>query len=154
LVGNDVQKAIHRDEGNLVGGKYERGVVGEYSVISGGEDSITSRAVLSQTAGLELTMTSGFKWEAGVSPVLPFVFASLAVGGVRQRVAAAFPAGPPDLMAILQQQAAQLGWKPGMGLPPGVSWVAAIPADAQGDIENLLTDFKGLFLGVLQPILK
>jgi hypothetical protein len=99
-------------------------------------------------------MTSGFKWEASVTPLLPFVLACLAVGVVRTKVADAFPAGPPDLMAILQQQAAQMGWNPNMGLPPGVSIVAAIPVDAQTDINNLITDFKGLFKGVLQPLLK
>ena len=154
LIGNTTQKAVFADEGNLVGGKYERGVVGEYSVITGGEYSITSKVKLSQTAGLEMSMTSGYQWEASVSPLLPFIFASLAVGVIRTKIHDAFPAGPPDLMAILQQQAAQMGWQPGMGLPPGVSVVAAIPVSAQTDIQNLMADFKGLFTGVLQPILE
>jgi hypothetical protein len=46
-----------------------------------------------------------------------------------------------------------MGWNPGMGLPPGVSVVMAMPVDAKGDIDNLISDFKGLFIGVIQPLL-
>ncbi|MEP7126575.1 MAG: type VI secretion system tip protein TssI/VgrG [Byssovorax sp.] len=154
LIGNDDTTAIHGEEAHVTGGAYQRGVVGEHSTITGGEYSVVAKHTLSQTAGLELTMVSGFKWEASVTPLVPLVLATLAVNVIRSKVADAFPAGPPDLLAILQAQAAAKGWNPNMGLPPGVSVVMALPVDAKADIDNLIADFKGLFVGVLQPLLK
>jgi hypothetical protein len=58
-------------------------------------------------------------------------------------------------MAILQAQAAALGLNLAPGaLPPDVSWVAAIPDSAEAELQQLMSDFKGAFSGILQPILK
>jgi type VI secretion system secreted protein VgrG len=155
VIGRDKTYAVRADEQSAVGGKYSQGVVGDIQVVTGGEYSVISQTTLSQTAGLELTMTSGFKWEAGVTPLLPVVMAILAVNVVKGKLEAAFPAGPPDLMAILQAQAAALGLNLSGGqLPPGVSWVPAIPDTAEAQIQQLISDFKGAFTSILQPILK
>jgi type VI secretion system secreted protein VgrG len=154
VIGNNKTYAVRMDEQSVVGDKYSKGVIGDHQVVTGGEYSVISKTTLSQTAGLELTMTSGFKWEAGVTPLLPVVMAMLAVNIVKGKIEAAFPAGPPDLMAILQAQAAALGLNLGGGLPPGVSLVPAIPDTAEAEIQQLINDFKGAFSSILQPILK
>lgn len=152
IIGNSTTQAVRADQGTVVGGNYARGVMGNYELVTGGEYSLTTRASISHAAGIEMSATAGFQWEAGVTPVLPLLFAQLAVGIVRTKLVAAFPAGPPDLMAILQAQAQQMGWNPNNGLPPGVSIVPAIPVTALDQILKIIEDIKGLFKGVLQPI--
>jgi type VI secretion system secreted protein VgrG len=119
LVGHDVTFATHGEEGRVTGGGYQRGVVGEHSTITGGEYSVVSQHTLSQTAGLELSMVSGFKWEASVTPLLPLVLATLAVGVVRTKVADAFPAGPPDLMASSRRRPPPWAGTRAWACPPG-----------------------------------
>jgi type VI secretion system secreted protein VgrG len=153
IIGNSSTTAIRADQGTVVGGTYSRGVMGEYTLITGGEMSLTSKKSIGITGGMEVSMTSGFKWEAGVTPIVPAIFAAMGVQIVKGKLDAAFPAGPPDLFAILQAQAAALGINLGGQLPPGVSVVAAIPATAKDLISKLMADFGGLFAGVLQPLL-
>lgn len=153
IIGNNIQEAIRADQGCVVGGNYSRGVIGEYTVISGGEMSLTSQKTLGLAAGFEMSQTSGYKWKAGVTPIIPMILAAMGVKVVKGKLDAAFPAGPPDLFAILQAQAAAMGINLNGQLPPGISLVAAIPAGAKDAIDKLMQDFGGIFPGVIQPLL-
>jgi len=154
IIGNNATEAIRADQGTVVGGNYARGVIGEYSLITGDELSLTSQKSVSLAGGMEISQTSGYKWEAGVTPIIPMILSAIGVNIVRGKLAAAFPAGPPDLFAILQAQAAALGLnlQPGQ-LPPGVSWVAALPASLKDAFGALADDFKNAFKDILQPLL-
>src|SRR5262249_14726911 len=84
---------------------------------------------------------------------IPMILAAMGVKIVKGKLDAAFPAGPPDLFAILQAQAAQMGINLNGQLPPGISLVAAIPASAKDAIDKLMKDFGGAFAGIIQPLL-
>ena len=153
IIGNSRSEAIRADQGTVVGGNYSRGVMGEYALITGGELSITSQKAVALSAGMEINQTSGFTWKAGVTPVIPMILSAMGIQIVRDRLNAAFPAGPPDLFAILQAQAAAMGINLQGQLPPGVSWVPAIPVAVQDLLAKLFDDFKNIFTGALQPLL-
>ncbi len=153
IIGNSKSAAIRADQGAVVGGNYARGVMGEYSVIAGKEVSLTSQKAVSLAAGMEISQTSGYKWTAGVTPLVPMILAALGVQIVKGKLDAAFPAGPPDLFAILQAQAAAMGINLNGQLPPGISVVAAIPAEVKDLLDKLFADMQGLFGSVIQPLL-
>ncbi|MFO0590223.1 MAG: type VI secretion system tip protein TssI/VgrG [Polyangiaceae bacterium] len=154
IIGNNKTVAVRADEGNVVGGNYARGVMGGYDLIVQKELSLTSQSAVSLTGGMEITQTTGGKWEAGVTPIIPMILTMMGVQIVKGKLDAAFPAGPPDLFAILQAQAAAMGINLQNGqIPPGVSWVAALPADIQGAFQQLMDDFGKAFTDILQPLL-
>ncbi|MEZ4302032.1 MAG: type VI secretion system tip protein TssI/VgrG [Polyangiaceae bacterium] len=153
IIGNSISAAIRADQGAVVGGNFAKGVIGEYSVISGGELSLTSQKSVGLAAGMEISQTSGFKWQAGVTPLVPMILAALGVKIVKGKLDAAFPAGPPDLFAILQAQAAAMGININGQLPPGISVVAAIPAELKDLLDKLMSDMGDLFGSVIQPLL-
>jgi type VI secretion system secreted protein VgrG len=154
IIGNNATAAIRADQGTVVGGNYARGVIGEYSVISGGELSLSSKQEVSISAGMEISQTSGYKWGAGVTPIIPMILTAMGVNIVKGKLEAAFPAGPPDLFAILQAQAAAMGINlQGGQLPPGISWVAALPASLKDSIGQLAQDFGKAFKDIIQPLL-
>ena len=153
IIGNSRSEAIRADQGTVVGGNYARGVLGEYSLITGKEMSLTSQSSVALSAGMEINQTSGWTWKAGVTPIIPMILSAMGIQIVRDRLNAAFPAGPPDLFAILQAQAAAMGINLQGQLPPGVSWVPAIPVEVQDLLAKLFDDFKNLFTGALQPLL-
>ncbi|MBK8253126.1 MAG: type VI secretion system tip protein VgrG [Polyangiaceae bacterium] len=153
IIGNTRSAAIRKDDGAVIGGNFARGVMGEYSVISQKELSLSSQKAVSLAAGMEISQTSGYKWQAGVTPVIPMILAALGVKIVKAKLDAAFPAGPPDLFAIIQAQAAAMGINLNGQLPPGISVVAAIPAEVKDILDKLFEDMKGLFGNVIQPLL-
>ena len=154
IIGNNKSSAIRGDEGAVVGGKYSRGIMGDYQVLAGGELSLSSPKSVSLAGGMEISQTSGYKWEAGVTPLIPMIMAMLGVQVVKGKLDAAVPAGPPDLFAILQAQAAAMGINLQNGqIPPGVSWVAALPANLQDLFGKLAEDFGKAFTDILQPLL-
>jgi hypothetical protein len=153
IIGNSRSEAIRADQGTVVGGNYARGVLGEYSLITGKELSLTSQSTVALSAGMEINQTSGWTWKAGVTPVVPMILSAMGIQIVKDRLNAAFPAGPPDLFAILQAQAAAMGINLQGQLPPGVSWVPAIPVAVQDLLAKLFEDFKNIFTGALQPLL-
>lgn len=153
IIGNSKSAAIRADQGAVVGGNYARGVMGKYSVIAGEELGLTSQQAVSLAAGMEISQTSGYKWHAGVTPLVPMILAALGVKIVKGKLDAAFPAGPPDLFAILQAQAAAMGINLNGQLPPGISVVAAIPAEVKDILDNLMNSMGDLFGSVIQPLL-
>lgn len=126
LVGNDHARAIANDDGTLVGGKAGRAVLGASSTLVGTESSLAAKYTHAESAGLELTNVSGYKWSAGVAPVVPLILTELALGIARDKLKEAFPNGPPDLQALM----AQMGGGAGRPPPPGVNVVLAIPLAA------------------------
>lgn len=153
IIGRSRSAAIRADDGAVIGGNYVRGVMGEYSIIAGKELSLSSPKSVSLAGGMEISQTSGYKWTAGVTPIVPMILAQLGVQIVKGKLDAAFPAGPPDLFAILQAQAAAMGINIQGQLPPGISVVAAIPAEVKDLLDKLMTDMSGLFGAVIQPLL-
>jgi type VI secretion system secreted protein VgrG len=153
IIGNIDAAAVRSDQGVLVGGNFAHGVMGEYSVISKKELSLTSQKGVSLAGGMEISQTSGYKWSAGVTPLVPMIFAALAVKIVKGKLDAVFPAGPPDLFAIIQAQAQAQGINLNGQLPPGISWVAAIPAEVQTILQDLFANMGDVFGDVIQPLL-
>jgi len=153
IIGNSQSNAIRADQGTVVGGNYARGVLGEYAVIAGKELSLSSPKAISLAGGMEISQTSGYKWTAGVTPIIPMILAALGVKIVKGKLDAAFPAGPPDLFAIIQAQAQAMGIDLQGQLPPGISVVAAIPAEVKDILDKLFQDMQGLFGSVIQPLL-
>jgi type VI secretion system secreted protein VgrG len=160
LIGHDEKRAIRANDATLIGGKSVRSSIGKMSLISGGEMGVGSKTSLVESAGLEISMVSGLKWEAGVQPILPYILASIGINIIKELLSEAFPsASPPDLQALLAAQMAQMGGGPGGpggsmgggGAPPGVSAVVPLPLTLLQSLGSLL-DLKGVLKNLLLPL--